>query len=194
VQSWFAAGIDDGAAHLEDPWYALLLWQNYFVRCHLPVLILNWVGDRMEMANTLEGRTPFLSNHVRRLIQTQPDRALVLGLRDKVLLRRTYRRLLPARFVDTPKKQFNAPLLRSDRLIGEYGTEDIFERVGIPRPRPLSTLQAALGRTPETDSYRRAHLGSAIQTAIALSILHRTLIEGHEPRRDTALEARYLQA
>jgi asparagine synthase (glutamine-hydrolysing) len=194
VQSWFAAGIDDGAAHLEDPWYALLLWQNYFVRCHLPVLILNWVGDRMEMANTLEGRTPFLSNHVRRLIQTQPDRALVLGLRDKVLLRRTYRRLLPARFVDTPKKQFNAPLLRSDRLIGEYGTEDIFERVGIPRARPLSILQAALDRTPETDSYHRAHLGSAIQTAIALSILQRTLIEGHEPRRDTALEARYLQA
>jgi asparagine synthase (glutamine-hydrolysing) len=62
VQSWFAAGIERWQARLADPLYALVLWQNYFARCHLPVLILNWVGDRMEMANTLEGRTPFLSN------------------------------------------------------------------------------------------------------------------------------------
>jgi asparagine synthase (glutamine-hydrolysing) len=194
VQSWFAAGIDDGASRLDDPLYALLLWQNYFVRCHLPVLILNWVGDRMEMANTLEGRTPFLSNPIRQLIQGQPDRALVLGLRDKVLLRRTYRRLLPARFVATPKKQFNAPLLSSARIVADFATDAVFDRVGLDTADGFGGLQRALAGTPAEDSYRRAHIGSAIQTAIALSILQRTLVEEDELPRDADLEGRYLAA
>jgi len=193
VQSWFAAGIDDGDARLTNPLWALVLWQNYFVRCHLPVLILNWVGDRMEMANTLEGRTPFLSNHVRRLMQTQPDRAVVLGLRDKILLRRTYRRLLPAHFVATPKKQFNAPLLRSERLIAAFDTDRVFEHAGLAEPQRFPALQAALAATPADDSYHRAHLGSAVQTAIALSVLQRTLVEEVELPRDTGFETRYLQ-
>ncbi len=192
VQSWFAAGIEDGAARLQDPLWALLLWQNYFARCHLPVLILNWVGDRMEMANTLEGRTPFLSNGLRRLIQAQPDRALVLGLRDKVLLRRTYRRLLPDRFVSIPKRQFNAPLLNSERLISDYAVGGVFKRVGLGDGRGFQTLQADLDSTPRDDTYTRAHIGSSIQTAIALGILQHTLVEEQEPERDTGLEARYL--
>jgi asparagine synthase (glutamine-hydrolysing) len=192
VRSWFAAGIDDGTSQLHDPLWALVLWQNYFARCHLPVLILNWVGDRMEMANTLEGRTPFLSNGLRQLLQAQPDRALVLGLRDKVLLRRAYRRLLPDRFVSTPKRQFNAPLLNSERLISHYATDGIFERVGLGDGRGFPALRADLDATPAADTYTRAHIGSAVQTAIALSILQRTLVEEQAPPRDHGFEGRYL--
>jgi asparagine synthase (glutamine-hydrolysing) len=193
VQSWFAAGVPGGSAHLTDPLYALLLWQNYFVKTHLPVLILNWVGDRMEMANTLEGRTPFLSNRLRRLVQSQPDRALVLGLRDKVLLRRTYRRLLPDRFVSRPKKQFNAPLLSSRRLVSEFDTQRVFERVGIGPADGFSRLQRELDAGSPADSYRQAHMGAAVQTSIALSILHRTLVEEAPLPRDARLEAGYLK-
>jgi asparagine synthase (glutamine-hydrolysing) len=193
VQSWFAAGIPDGPEHLTDPLYALLLWQNYFFKTHLPVLILNWVGDRMEMANTLEGRTPLLSNRLRTLVQAQPDRALVLGLRDKVLLRRTYRRLLPAEFVATPKKQFNAPLINSERLIGDFGTAGIFERTGLAPAGRFGRLQERL-RSPLPDrSYEQAHVGAAVQTAIALSILDKTLVGEAPLPRDAALEAGYLQ-
>jgi asparagine synthase (glutamine-hydrolysing) len=192
VQSWFAAGIEHGQARLAEPLYALVLWQNYFARCHLPVLILNWVGDRMEMANTLEGRTPFLSNRMRRLIQPQPDRALVLGLRDKVLLRRTYRRRLPDRFVSTPKKQFNAPLLNSDRLIAAFDTESAFARAGLEDTCGFDALRQALSQTPPEESYRRAHIGSAVQTGIALSILQRTLVEESAPTREPSFEGRYI--
>ena len=192
VQSWFGTGIEDADAKLGDPLYALLLWQNYFVKTHLPVLILNWVGDRMEMANTLEGRTPFLSNRLRQLIQVQPDRALVLGLRDKVLLRRTYRRLLPDRFVSTPKKQFNAPLINSRKLIDDYDTDRVFERTGLGEADEFSRLRQRLIDPSTADSYQRAHLGASVQTAIALSILHRTLVEDTTLSRNSDVEERYL--
>jgi asparagine synthase (glutamine-hydrolysing) len=192
VQSWFGAGVDGAEDKLSDPVQALLLWQNYFFKTHLPVLILNWVGDRMEMANTLEGRTPFLSNRLRRLVQTQPDRALVLGLRDKVLLRRTYRRLLPDRLVSTPKKQFNAPLIRSERLIRDFDTSGVFARTGLGSTDGFRRLRARLSAVSPADSYRQAHLGASLQTAIALSILDKTLVQGESIPRDAALEASYL--
>ncbi|VAW77570.1 Asparagine synthetase [glutamine-hydrolyzing], partial [hydrothermal vent metagenome] len=76
IQSWYLAGFERDEVALCDPNDSLLLWQNYFAKNHLPVLITNWVGDRMEMANTLEGRTPFLSSSVSDLVYKQPDHAL----------------------------------------------------------------------------------------------------------------------
>lgn len=109
IQSIFCAGLSGLENELANPEHAVLLWQNYFAKSHLPVLILNWVGDRMEMANTLEGRTPFLSKPVYDLMSRQRDTLLVHGLRDKVLLRRTFARLFPAEFALTPKNNLMHP-------------------------------------------------------------------------------------
>jgi asparagine synthase (glutamine-hydrolysing) len=192
VRSWFAAGISGIESELANPQWALLLWQNYFVRTHLPVLILNWVGDRMEMANTLEGRTPFLSKTLRTLMQTQPDTAVVHGLRDKVLLRRTYARLFPAEFAMTPKKQFNAPFLDAVALQQRFAIDSIFETTGLVDNVVMQTLQQR-SRAEGLNSYEQTHLQSALQTAQCLGIVHHALVESNTLDRDTALEQRYLQ-
>ncbi len=56
---------------------------------------------------------------------------MVSGLRDKVLLRRTYARLFPAEFANKPKKQFNAPFVKSNELMERFNTREVFEATGV---------------------------------------------------------------
>jgi asparagine synthase (glutamine-hydrolysing) len=192
IRSWFAAGLEGIESELANPQWALLLWQNYFVRTHLPVLILNWVGDRMEMANTLEGRTPFLSRNLRELMLTQPDRSVVHGLRDKVLLRRTYARLFPAEFAMTPKKQFNAPFLDAASLNQRFAVDAIFETTGLVDNEAMQVLRQR-AQANDLNAYEKTHLQSTLQTAQCLGIVHHALVESKPLERDIALEQRYLQ-
>ncbi len=193
ARSWYVAGFEqDDSVSLADPEQALLLWQNYFAKTHLPVLILNWVGDRMEMSNTLEGRTPFLSKKMRELIRQQPDRALISGLKDKVLLRQSYARRFPAAFAHQPKKQFNAPLLADRQLMEQYKTEKIFRQTGLGDDHTLAQLLQAIEQHRETDPYLATHLQSTCQTAICLSIVHHSLVENRPIERDRKFEQGYL--
>ncbi|MGZ6290441.1 MAG: asparagine synthetase B family protein, partial [Bdellovibrionota bacterium] len=81
----------------------LTLWQNYFMHTHFATHVLNWVGDRMEMANTLEGRPIYLSRACLDFYDQLPDNYLVRGLRDKAVLRKAYSGAL-GDFAATPKK------------------------------------------------------------------------------------------
>jgi asparagine synthase (glutamine-hydrolysing) len=47
---------------------SLFVWAKSF----LPGYILNLLGDRMEMAHSIEGRVPFLDHHCRRVRQPRP--------------------------------------------------------------------------------------------------------------------------
>ena len=192
VQSWFYAGLESLSGQRENPRNALLLWQNYFARTHLPTLILNWVGDRMEMANTLEGRTPFLSNILRKYVATLPDRLMVSGLRDKVLLRRAYARRLTSDFAATPKKQFNAPFLDSARLAADFDADHVFADTGLNQRLSLQQLQTSATEAAKNDPYLATHLRSAHQTALAASIVNKTIVGGTALQRDLRLERRYL--
>jgi asparagine synthase (glutamine-hydrolysing) len=192
VQSWYYAGLESLSSERESPRNALLLWQNYFAKTHLPTLILNWVGDRMEMANTLEGRTPFLSNQLRQYLATMPDRLMVSGLRDKVLLRRAYASRLTKDFAATPKKQFNAPFLDSARLAGDFGADNILMDTGLNDELPLHRLQSAAQKAGRDDPYLATHLRSAYQTALAASVVNATIVQRKALERNDALERAYL--
>ena len=192
VQSWFYAGLESLSGQRENPRNALLLWQNYFARTHLPTLILNWVGDRMEMANTLEGRTPFLSNPLRQYVATLPDRLMVSGLRDKVLLRRAYARRLTSDFAATPKKQFNAPFLNSARLTADFDADNIFAETGLNPSLSLRQLDQSASEAEREDPYQATHIRSAHQTALAASIVNKTVVDGTTLQRDQRLEQGYL--
>ncbi len=192
IRSLYSAGLPGLEHDLANPEHALLLWQNYFAQAHLPVLILNWVGDRMEMSNTLEGRTPFLSSPVYNLMSQQKDTQLVHGLRDKVLLRRTYARLLPQHFVHTPKKQFNAPLLDAASLTEKFQTATIFEKTGLANNDSFHQLNDRARAIAKDRPYEAIHLRTTHQTALALSIVNHCVAADQVIERDNQLETRYL--
>lgn len=193
IRSWYAAGLSGIEDELANPENALLLWQNYFAHTHLPVLILNWVGDRMEMSNVLEGRTPFLSKPVYELMSRQRDTMLVHGLRDKVLLRRTFARLFPPRYAATPKKQFNAPFLDSEALIKNFNTASVFEKAGLCDNKTFDGLLDRARELEMQNPYQATYLKTAHQTAIALSIVDHSIAQDKGLVRDRQLENRYLE-
>lgn len=196
VRGWFALGFP-GGVDTTDPENALLCWQAYFCRTHLPVQVLNWVGDRMEMANTLEGRTPFLSKRLRSLVRSLPDRALVAGFLDKAILRRSYLPRLGA-FARTPKRQFGAPFLDNETLLARYPAAPALSAIGVDPIAALGRLRGGAGRgsaAPATDArsrYEATHVASALQTAVSFGIVHRALVEERPPPRDLALEENVL--
>lgn len=76
----------------------------------LPGLLLHHKGDRVAMANSVETRYPFLDEDVIAYCNQLAPRWKLHGLlRDKVLLRRMARRMLPKELADRPKAMFRAP-------------------------------------------------------------------------------------
>ena len=57
---------------INKKWHPLHTAQFIWTRSILPNLILTSMGDRMEMANSLEGRTPFLDHHLTQYANSLP--------------------------------------------------------------------------------------------------------------------------
>lgn len=165
---------------------SLARWQNYFLSTHFPTHVLNWVGDRMEMANTLEGRPIFLSRAALDFVETSPDNHLVRGLRDKAVLRKAYRGSLGA-FAASPKKQFNAPFLLDGALGREFLSEAALRETGLIDPALVA--RARLGaQDPLEQSFSQVFL----QNCLVTQMLDRYLVRGEAPERDLAFEENYL--
>lgn len=198
VRSWFALGLcetnDD--TFLTDPSHATLLWQNYFCKTHLPVQVLNWVGDRMEMANTLEGRTPFLSKEMREFVFNLTHTSIMAGFRDKALLRSTYGKRFPAQFAATPKKQFGAPFLDFENLHRDFGTNRLQQKLPwLGHRTGVETIQKLNNVIQETsDVFIKTHLNSVKQTLLCSAIIEHTLIQENELSRSQSIESKFIKA
>jgi asparagine synthase (glutamine-hydrolysing) len=75
----------------------------------LPGYILAPQGDRMLMANSVEGRFPFLGRDVVEFASTLPARHKLLGLNEKYLLKRAFADLVPEEILHRPKQPYRAP-------------------------------------------------------------------------------------
>ncbi len=67
-------------------------------------------ADRMTMAHSLEGRSPFLDHELLEFVARLPLRFKLRGRQGKVLLRRAFADLLPASIQKRPKRGFGAPI------------------------------------------------------------------------------------
>ncbi|MBP2232161.1 asparagine synthase (glutamine-hydrolyzing) [Azospirillum agricola] len=101
------------AAHLPDGWsrwspLARTQWAE--IASFMTPYLLASQGDRVAMANSIEVRYPFLDPGVDDLCAALPDRVKMLGLRDKLALRRLAARHLPAEIGHRPKRPYRAPM------------------------------------------------------------------------------------
>ena len=168
---------------------SLNIWQNYFLHTHFPTHVLNWVGDRMEMANTLEGRPIFLSNATREFFRTLPDHYLVRGMRDKAVLRKAYAKELGA-FASTPKKQFNAPFLL-DGALGKHflGAKALCDANIID---PVRVALAQKRRRESQDPLEKSFAEIFLQNCLVTQMLDQYLVRGQAPLRDLSREEKFL--
>ena len=84
---------------------SLYLWS----KATLPNYILTVLGDRMEMAHSVEGRVPFLDHHVVELVRDLPISQKIRGMTEKYVLREAARPVLTATVYGRQKHPFLAP-------------------------------------------------------------------------------------
>jgi len=90
-------------------WNALARAQYLEAKTLLPGYLLSSQGDRMLMANGVEGRFPFLDHRVIEFAARLPSSLKMQGLREKYLLRRSMRERLPLDILRREKQPYRAP-------------------------------------------------------------------------------------
>lgn len=81
----------------------------------LPNFILNYLGDRMEMAHSVEGRVPFLDHHVAEVAARVPVNMKVKGIREKHVLREAAKDVLLPEVYNRQKHPFTTPPTRDKK-------------------------------------------------------------------------------
>lgn len=95
-----------GQLHGRDPVHqSLYLWSKTL----LPNYILTVLGDRMEMAHSIEGRVPFLDHHVVEVIRSQPVTQKIHGMTEKYVLREAVRDAITDTVYRRQKHPFLSP-------------------------------------------------------------------------------------
>jgi asparagine synthase (glutamine-hydrolysing) len=92
---------------------ALYLW----CKTLLPSYILTNLGDRMEMAHSIEGRVPFLDHHVVEVVRSQPVTQKINGMTEKFVLREAVRDVV----TDTVYRRQKHPFLSPPATLNPQG-------------------------------------------------------------------------
>ena len=119
----------------------------------LPGYILASQGDRMLMANSVEGRFPFLDRDVVELANGLPARHKLCGLDEKHLLKRAFADLVPEEILHRPKQPYRAPDAASffsgeqPEWLREVTSPAAIEAAGVFDPGQVAGLFAKCMRT-----------------------------------------------
>jgi asparagine synthase (glutamine-hydrolysing) len=92
-----------------DSWHPFNRSEYVEARTLLPSYLLSSQGDRMLMANSVEGRFPFLDHRLIAFANALHPRYKMRVMREKHLLRETMRAELPPAIVQRHKQPYRAP-------------------------------------------------------------------------------------
>lgn len=144
--------------------------------------VLSSQGDRMLMANSVEGRFPFLDRDVGELASRMPGRHKLLGVEEKHILKRTFGDLVPEEILMRPKQPYRAPDAASffaggsPPWLAEVTSAESVEAAGVFAPRAVETLISKCRRTggsrmSNTDNMR-------VLAVLSTQLLHSQFIDG----------------
>ena len=115
--------------------------------------ILSSQGDRMLMANSVEGRFPFLDRDVVDFANQLPARHKLFGLEEKYLLKRAFADVVPDQILRRPKQPYRAPDAASFFAPGrpewfdEVTSERAVKPAGVFEPALVSGLFAKCAKS-----------------------------------------------
>jgi asparagine synthase (glutamine-hydrolysing) len=110
-----AAGFDPLAFYESRLPAAIMQWtplardQYVEAKSLMAAYLLSSQGDRVAMANSIEGRFPYLDHRVIEFANRLPPQWKIRGLTEKFLLRRALRGLLPQDILSRTKQPYRAP-------------------------------------------------------------------------------------
>lgn len=184
------------SAHLPagwSRWSPLARTQWTEIAAFMSPYLLTSQGDRAAMANSIEVRYPFLDPEVDDLCAALPDRVKMLGLRDKLALRRVASRLLPAEIFHRPKRPYRAPMTtalfgaQAPAYVQDLLSEESLNRYGLVDAAGVAALAAKAHRTDGRMAGEREEM--ALVGVLTLQMLARNVLD-ELPGRASTLRAR----
>lgn len=154
----------------------------------LPGYILSSQGDRMLMANGVEGRFPFLDVDVVEFAAAVPAWHKLFGLEEKHLLKRAFADLVPPQILHRPKQPYRAPDAASFLVDGrpdwldEVTSPDAVRRAGVFDPAAVTSLVAKCARQV---AGRGTGLGNTdnmrFMAVVSTQLVHDAFLSGPTP-------------
>ncbi len=112
--------------------------------------LLSSQGDRMGMANSVEGRYPFLDHRIIEFCASLPPDFKLKGLNEKVLLKKMMKGKLPEEILNRPKQAYRAPILSSflgsdaPEFVMDLLSENSLLEAGVFNPETVAKLLAKM--------------------------------------------------
>ena len=163
----------DGRAPVHQ---SLYLWS----KTALPGYILTLLGDRMEMAHSIEGRVPFLDHKVAEFLFKTPVNLEIRGLTEKYILREATRDVLTDRVYRRQKHPFLSPPdalgkpSRMTALIQDTLRSKTVESIPFLNASAVRSLADRLeGMTPP----ERGRIDTDLMSLISAVIMHERFVQ-----------------
>jgi asparagine synthase (glutamine-hydrolysing) len=155
-------GTEDAVFYPPDyhHWDALSQAQYLEVSIFLSQYLLSSQGDRVAMANSVEGRYPFLDYRVVEYCNSLPPEWKLNGLTEKYLLRQLAKEWLPEEIWKRRKRPYRAPIHRSffnestPDYVHELLSPNAIGSAGLFKPEAVQQMVNKVsqgGRLSETD-------------------------------------------
>ncbi|HCL63416.1 MAG TPA: asparagine synthase (glutamine-hydrolyzing) [Rhizobium sp.] len=112
-------------------WHPLHQAQYLETTFLLPGYILSSQGDRVMMANSVEGRFPFLDHRIVEFASRLPPEMKLHGLREKHILKEAAKGMVPEAIIERPKQPYRAPDSQAfaSKPVVDYLEEALSQRV-----------------------------------------------------------------
>lgn len=148
----FAAGFNS----MEPVHRSMLLWARTF----LPNFVLTTLGDRMEMAHSIEGRVPLLDHIVVERAASLPVHLKIRGSVEKFIFREAMKPFIPASLYKRRKHYFRTPPATLEpegklhQLVLDTISSNLIEALPFFDPRQVRRFASEISRRTKEDAVR----------------------------------------
>jgi asparagine synthase (glutamine-hydrolysing) len=151
--------------------------------------LLSSQGDRMGMANSVEGRYPFLDHRLMEFASRLPWNYKIRGLNEKYLMKILMNGRLPDQVVHRPKQAYRAPVASSltspkaPEYLREVISPSMIDKFGIFQ---MASVEKLLGKMKEGKVVTENE-NMAVAGILSTQILMDMFVSGNNPYRETEM-------
>jgi len=173
--------------------------QYVWIKTMLEGQILTWGGDRVDMANSMEARPPFLDHHLAETATRLPPSMRIKGRVEKYVLREAMKGILPETLYKREKFAFMAPPAHTDpkkwqamkTLADKYLSDAAISEAGVLDKEGVRMI-FELHDAEDTTVSTKVQLDAVINHMIGIQILYSHFVAQDVPalaqQRATELE------
>jgi len=170
--------------------HALDKAQYVWIKTMLEGQILTWGGDRVDMANSMEARPPFLDHYLAEVAVQIPPNFRIKGKIEKYVLREAMKGLLPETLYKREKFAFMAPPAYTDKtkwqqmrsLADTCLSEAAIAETGLLSYQGVSALFDRHDN-PEITVAEQVQFDAIINHLLGVQILHKHFIQKDVPKQ-----------